>query len=518
MMLFPCMFGFVACKDKPSDPPSNEGLTAEQKQQAYTTFRTVATTILNNNGAKDQSYTLQYSNETTDTMNFVNSGLTTQQQASLDSSFVEPVFSKRVKTVYGGYKTNNTGYRNEISKFEDSSGAANLNQTNSEIVKQNGQKFELYKKEDNTKTLSYVNDLYAKNEFVVDEKMLFEDGDYQKLSDILEQTETNTNFDNFKNYLVNWSAETIAEGKIVDSSEQDLSQYVIADYDFSLDNGVYELKITVELDIDKEDDVLEDDSELDGVGAINVVFDSTSIKKVDFSYESNLEVEEPSSSVLQGYFNQNFGTDDYVIKNKNNKINIKLDLTTAFDNEYFNQNLTGYTGTGANGEVGNVKVTGTIALANANLDDSSITVEFEYGDNLKDCVDDAIADILSDNDLYVASYSLIYNGQTSDITDQTKVPASEFIVYVQLTTENEDYEVTIVDVYQVNDNSKSTCSLYVGKKLYAEIKLVFGLTDADIEGIYSDSELTNRLSTDTLVEEDMVIYLVLADNTNNESN
>ena len=60
LMLAPCMFFATACGDDPEDPSNlTTDLTIEQQQEAYATLRTLASSVLNNDGTKDQSYILE---------------------------------------------------------------------------------------------------------------------------------------------------------------------------------------------------------------------------------------------------------------------------------------------------------------------------------------------------------------------------------------------------------------------------------------------------------------------------
>ena len=60
-----------------------------------------------------------------------------------------------------------------------------------------------------------------------------------------------------------------------------------------------------------------------------------------------------------------------------------------------------------------------------------------------------------------------------------------------------------------NTDSEEICTFFIGDNLYDTFKSVWGLSDEQIVGIYSDAGLQNKLATSTLITEDMVVYVVL---------
>jgi hypothetical protein len=54
-------------------------------------------------------------------------------------------------------------------------------------------------------------------------------------------------------------------------------------------------------------------------------------------------------------------------------------------------------------------------------------------------------------------------------------------------------------------------NLGLNRNLYDSIKAMWGLTDDQLLGIYSDEALENKLSTDTVVSEGMRVYVVIVD-------
>ena len=153
-MLAPCMFVATACGDDPEDPKNlTTDLTIEQQQEAYATLRTVAAAALNNDGTKDQAYAMHYAREVRDVVNLDNAGLTAENRTLVESSARLDCADNITRTVYGGYKANNTGYRNEILKMFNSDGTNSSTEIDSEIVKYNGQYYELYQNSDNDKAV-----------------------------------------------------------------------------------------------------------------------------------------------------------------------------------------------------------------------------------------------------------------------------------------------------------------------------------------------------------------------------
>lgn len=507
-MLAPCMFVATACGDDPEDPSNlTTDLTIEQQQEAYTTLRTVAAAALNNDGSKDQSYTMQSNMENTENINLDNSGLTAENRTMIENSSRLNYSTSINRSVYGGYKSNNTGYRIESLKTSDN--YYNHTETVAEIVKYNGQYYELYQNDNDNKSLFKVNNVYAKNTFVINENELFEGIDYQDLYYLFQYAKDNTTFNAFKDVLVDWTTETIAESKIQNVESVDFSDYISTQYAFSVTDNVYTLKIDLTVDATNAVVVYLEDGVLTGDGSVTISFDKDSIKRLTFDYNSVMTSKSSSASVFLEDVNQEFTANDVVVETKTKSVSVGIDFTTAFDDNYFNQSLEGYTGTGSDGEVKTVEVEGTLSLANANIDDSVVVAKFNYNDNLLSSIENELSYILGVNNLFIQSCYFIVDGDLIKITENTVVPSTEFSVYVELTDEVREFVETNVTIFVVNDSSENLCSFYIDDNLYNEVKAVMGLTDEQIAGIYSDAELENLLDSTTLITENMTVYLVL---------
>lgn len=511
LMLAPCMFVATACGDDPEDPSNlTTDLTIEQQQEAYTTLRTVAAAALNNDGSKDQSYTMQSNYSYKQTINIDNAGLSEDNKEYVESNVNLQTSNGIVKTLYGGYKANNTGYISEVVKFVDESGLTQGTATNFEIVKYNGQYYELYSKDkEDIKELSKVNNVYAKNVIPLSDDMLLNNMNYEKIGGVLEQTSNDT-FDQFKDSLFNLSGKAIAENSVSNVEDKDFLQYINSAYAFTVTDGVYSLTLDVVLDANGSDlDYLEE-GVLSGVGKVCLSFDAHGIKKLDVNYTANMTSKKNPAAVLAEYVTQSYTADDFVTVVKTNEVKLSLDFTASFDESFYGQELTGYVGSGPNGEVQNTKVNTNLYVINSTLDESIIVDYLIYNDNLLDSLKEKIAPVLNDYGLFIQScYIIDADGNKVDVDESTLVPSTEFSVYVELTDEVREFVETNVTIFVVNDSSENLCSFYIDDNLYNEVKAVMGLTDEQIAGIYSDAELENLLDSSTLITENMTVYLVL---------
>ena len=139
LMLAPCMFWATACGD-PEDPSNlTVDLTAEQQQEAYTTLRTLASATLRNDGSKDQSYTLKASNEYREAIDVSKAGLTVDNKSIVEESYELMSSNKTTRNVFGGYKTNNTGYMIDTLKAVNALGNTYINDNVSRSIIIGGQ-------------------------------------------------------------------------------------------------------------------------------------------------------------------------------------------------------------------------------------------------------------------------------------------------------------------------------------------------------------------------------------------
>lgn len=441
LMLAPCMFWATACGD-PEDPGNlTVDLTAEQQQEAYTTLRTLANATLRNDGTKEQSYTYKVSNEYREVMDISRAGLSVDNKALVEQDNSLITSNKVTRNVYGGYKTNNTGYMIDTLKGVDSEGNTYINNTLSEVVKYNGQYYELYKNENDTKVLSRVNNLYAKENIVFDIEVI---GNYltktSGLVEVFSAFEEKEDFTEFKDNLVDWSINTLASDNIENASEQDFSEYVTTSYKFALTDGVYSLTLNMAIDTTNGAFVYTADGVLKGEGSLTVAFDNNRIRGLAFNYASNMVLEESAASVLGGTVEQEFTADNVVVTTNSNIINMSLDFTTAFDNNYYNQTLSGYAGTGANGTVENNKINATIMFIDNNLNINAVETKFTTGENLIDSIHDAIIPVLLQNDVEVASYCQIVNEGSVRVPEEIEtdalVPEADVIIHIYFVNDN----------------------------------------------------------------------------------
>ena len=441
LMLAPCMFWATACGD-PEDPGNlTVDLTAEQQQEAYTTLRTLANATLRNDGTKEQSYTYKASNEYREVMDISKAGLSVDNKALVEQYNSLITSNKVTRNVYGGYKTNNTGYMIDALKGVDSEGNTYINNTLSEVVKYNGQYYELYKNENDTKVLSRVNNLYAKENIVFDIGVVSNyltktDG----LVELFSKFEEKEDFTEFKDNLVDWSINTLASDNIENASEQDFSEYVTTSYKFALTDGVYSLTLNMAIDTTDGAFVYTADGVLKGEGSLTVAFDNNRIRGLVFNYASNMVLEESAASVFGGSFEQEFTADNVVVTTNSNIINMSLDFTTAFDNNYYNQTLSGYAGTGTDGAVENNKINATIMFIDNNLNLNAVETKFVTGENFINSIHDAIIPVLLQNDVEVASYCQMVNDGSvrapEEIETDALVPEADVVIHIYFVNDN----------------------------------------------------------------------------------
>ena len=442
LMLAPCMFWAVACGDNPDDPNNlTVDLTTEQQQEAYTTLRTLVSSTLSNDGSKDQAYTFKASNEFREVMDISKAGLSVDNKALVEESYDLLTSDKRVRNVFGGYKTNNTGYITDTFKVFNSEGTAYINNSLSEVVKYNGQYYELYKNENENKVLSRVSNVYAKEAIVVDSTLIANNqtrgGD---LLEVFSNFENKQDFAEFKSGLIDWTVKTLALDKVQDAYEQDFSEYVSTSYKFSLTDGVYTLKVDLAVDATDAAFVYTTDGVLKGDGSLTVAFDNNSIKNLAFNYASNMVLEQSAASVFSGVVEQEFASDNVVTTTNSNIVNLSLDFTTAFDNKYYNQTLTGYAGTGVNGAVENNQINATIIFIDNELEITPVETKLTTGENFGNKIYDAIVPVLLQNDLEVAAYCVVVDDGAQRIPEEIDVedlvPATDVTVHVYFVRNN----------------------------------------------------------------------------------
>jgi hypothetical protein len=332
------------------------------------------------------------------------------------------------------------------------------------------------------------------------------------LSSLFEETAEEDNFAEFKSFMVDWSAKAITENRVEDSHNQDFSSYVNSTYAFSLTDGVYTLKIDYDMTVPSSEYVILEEGTMTGDGSVVVKFDNKQVRSIDFNYSSSIVSNKDCASYFGNVFSQEYAEDAYVEANKIYLTNISLDLMASFDDAYYNQALSGYTGSGTDGQVENTKVNTVIYFINSPY--PPISVEMTYNDNLKDSINTATAVFLATNDLQIQfCWVMDKNGVMSEVTDSTLVPSSQFTIYVEAVKEIIEMKPVEIKVFNVTASRIDNCILFTGLSLYDTIEAIFGLTEEQIVGIYSDSALENKYEKETtVVSEDMtMIYLVLAE-------
>lgn len=436
LMLTPCMFWAVACGDDPEDPVNlTVDLSVEQQQEAYTTLRTLAAKALNNDGSKDQAYSLSATNEFRDTFDVNNAGLTTENKVIVEESFSMLTSEKAVRSVYGGYKTDNTGYKVENVKRLITDGTTFVNDTVSEIVKNNGQYYELYKKENEEKTLSKVNSVYAKESVVLDVELVADSLTRSgNMLEVFSTFDSKVNFNDFKSQLVDWTIDTLASNCIENSHEKDFTEYVSTSYKFSLTDGVYTLDLDMAIDTTNGAFVYLADGVLKGEGGLTITFDNDKIRKLEYNYASNMVLTQAAASVFGGVVEQEFTDKDVVLKTKSNIVNLSIDFMTAFDDNYYNQTLVGYLGTGANGEVQNNQINATILFIDNDISVAPIETKLVTGDNFIESISYAIAGVLNDySQTMAACYRFVNDGSymvPKEIAEDELVSDTDVVIHV----------------------------------------------------------------------------------------
>ena len=506
LMLAPCLFWATACGKDPEDPNNlTTDLTAEQQQEAYTTLRTLASSMLENDGSKDQVYVLNSKTIFKPSVDVSTAGLTEENKliAEQENYLLGNTVTRESK-IYGAYKKNNIGYVNSIVEESDGSEEGFVRINEEDIVKYDRNRYVLYSKNGEQKTKSYVDGSYAKNAIVLDKDYFVDNNFYYQLDALFEILDEVTNFENYTGDVVDLASYFITDSKVNNADILDFSEYVNYDYKFSLTSGVYTFELTSDINLQNAPVVYLEDGYLKGTSKLKVDFDSEKITSINFNYNTDMVKHYSSESYFDGWLDQTFDSSSYLKYIESRTVGISIDFNASFDDSYYNQNVSAYVGTGENGAVQN-QLTKIILIANTEI----IETQAVYGSNLMTAIVDGLRGYMLINDLTFKD-AIIDVREQIFVTDEDLVPSYDVEIYVRLDSASTEYETTLATINIIGfEDISGEIQLVTNRNLYDAIKAVWGLSDEQIVGIYSDAGLQNKLATSTLITEDMVVYVVL---------
>ena len=506
LMLAPCMFWAVACGDNPDDPNNlTVDLTAEQQQEAYTTLRTLASSMLDNDGSKDQAYIFEYAVEKGINKNIDNAGLTEENKNIVNASHILDLTDKTTQTVYGGYKTNNEGYYVSKLVYDGKNVAESYTQNYSEIVKYQNSQYNVYSNDNGEKTISKVTNDYSKNKVLFDRDVL-EETEANRMNEFLNLINSSNVYSDFKSTLSTWISRTIAEDRVENYNNINFAEYISSNYSYSLKDGVYSLVVGIGLDATNSALRFLEDGNLIGKGEIVINYKSDAVQKITLDFDSTMKLEESPARLFGDIVQQEFRTEDKVVTTNCMNTNMVLDFSAEFDNNFLNQSLSDYNGQGDNNAILNRQSKVQIVC-----DYACVQTKLKSGENLIKGISDYLSPILADANCRI---DVVYWDESyiSEITSFDVVPSYDIKVYVKIVEASVSYApATIIANFVEQEDISGEIVLCLNNNLYDEIKAVWGLTDDQIVGIYSDADLENKLPTSTLVSEGMTIYIVLED-------
>ncbi len=507
LMLAPCMFWATACGD-PEDPDNlTTDLTVEQQQEAYTTLRTLASTLLDNDGSKDQVYKLNSKTTFKPSVDISYAGLNEESKTIAEGeNYLLGNTVTRASNVYGAYKKNNIGYINRIIEENNGTEEGTIQTREEDIVRYSGNKYVLYKKTNEQKIKSYVDNTYAKNTIILDADYFLDNNYYYQVDSLFSLFENVLNFENYKDGLVGASSYFIAESKVNNAENLDFSEYVNYDYKFSITDGVYTFELSSVINLQNAPVVYLEDGYMLGDANIKLTFNSEKILSLGFKYSTQMIQHVSSESYFDGWVEQQFESDNYVKYINARNVEINLDFNASFDETYYNQNVSDYVGTGENGAVQN-QLSRIVLVVN----NDRIEIVAVCGENLMDAVVNGLRDYMLDNGLTFKS-AVVDVVKQIFVTENDLVPSYDIEVYVICENNSSEYAPVSITVNIVGyEDLSGEVVLVENRNLYESIKAVWGLEDEQIVGIFSDAERTHKLSTDALVSEGMTIYVVLED-------
>ncbi len=406
-------FMLSGCFGKNDPPPSNPTLTTAQKNEAYTSLRTISNAPLyDTTSATGSQITVKTSMSVDTSTDFSKSGLNSSDiedlKENLASGYADFNLGIGAKAITG-LRADNTGY---LKGYGSILGIEVL--AAQEITRKEGNNYYVYSKVDTEKTKSLVDENYAKNTYSLanffgdDEDSTASLADLELLQDILTSIADNETLDEFK--LV---ASNIAKNAIANNQEGNFATYftgidvsnisAAAAVDITLTDGVYELKTT--MDIDDITTTLGTKSHTTDIDTnISIKFDKNSIKDIAVSVGLNQDTTEKCSDTLdEEEYNVVF-TDNNILET-NQKITAEFSIAKGqFSETILNQTLTGYEGTGENNEVENRQTNISFKCADCKALSFEDEYEATFGDNIIETFNAALED---NNDFDYSEFSNI---------------------------------------------------------------------------------------------------------------
>lgn len=515
LMLAPCMFFATACGDDPEDPSNlTTDLTIEQQQEAFATLRTVASSVLNNDGTKDQSYVLENTKYQHREYDFSHSGFTgalLQDSIEITTGIAETLDST---VSYVGYKSNNTGYclTNKELKYEtDDQPTRTLV---SSITKYNGQKYVNYLNDGTTKTTAYVGNDYAKKEYVADVDKISNESENYIISEMLEITNSNQSYDAYKDLIGKWAATHMYKSCATDDYSElyeqvsNMQEELDITYKLSMVDGnyVFDLKVSIRFDdivtipLDHLGDVLI-------TGDVKIVFTDKEFVSFEMDYESAVTTNFIFTEGI--YENHVYADGEYISGTTFRGGKVLFNFDSSFDDNFFNQSLEGYVGTGENGAVENNISNVTIYTGKDEI--GVVSIKVSYGQSLKTAVMNKMNTVLHGSKYEVYEMFISeYFGEL--VTDSTLVPSYDIDIYMVLSDTSVEEETFVTFNIVIIDKEievEMTCVDF--EKIKDIVKSMFALDDSDIEGIYADASMETEIPDDALVEEDKDVYVKVLD-------
>lgn len=406
-------FMMGGCFGKSDPPPTNPTLTAAQKNEAYTSLRTISNTPLyDTTSATGSQLTVKTSIDVDTSTDFSKSGLNTSDIEELKDNFFSGYADFNlgigVKAI-AGLRADNTGY---LKGYGSISGIEML--AAQEITRKEGDNYYVYSKVDAEKTKSLVDENYAKNAYSLasffgdDEDSTATLANLELLQEILTSVADNETLDEFK--LI---ASNIAKNAILSNQEGNYATYFTgidvsnisasAAVDITLTDGVYELKTTMAID-DIATTVGTKNNKTDIDTDVSIKFDKNSIKDISVSVGLNQDTTEKCSDALdEEEYNVVF-TDNNILET-NQKITAEFSVAKGeFSETILNQTLTGYEGTGENNEVENRQTNITFKCADCKALSFDDDYEATFGDNIIETFNAALED---NNDYDYSEFSNI---------------------------------------------------------------------------------------------------------------
>ena len=242
-------FMLSGCFGKNDPPPSNPTLTTAQKNEAYTSLRTISNAPLyDTTSATGSQITVKTSMSVDTSTDFSKSGLNSSDiedlKENLASGYADFNLGIGAKAITG-LRADNTGY---LKGYGSILGIEVL--AAQEITRKEGNNYYVYSKVDTEKTKSLVDENYAKNTYSLanffgdDEDSTASLADLELLQDILTSIADNETLDEFK--LV---ASNIAKNAIANNQEGNFATYftgidvsnisAAAAVDITLTDGVF---------------------------------------------------------------------------------------------------------------------------------------------------------------------------------------------------------------------------------------------------------------------------------------